>query len=144
MFSIVDHQRQAAMVSDYIASKRVTREQYLKTNHSLRLGIAGPPGKYGLLLYVRFVLVRAFYCFVREGLHFLSFNSETGCISGGIESNKNWKKLKNEMKILFFTGAGKSTFIENLGMKLIKKNNRVAVIPVDPSSHISGGSILGE
>ena len=29
-------------------------------------------------------------------------------------------------------------------MKLIKKKNRVAVIPVDPSSHISGGSILGE
>ena len=55
MFSIVDHQRQAAMVSDYIASKRVTREQYLKTNHSLRLGIAGPPGKYGLFLYVRII-----------------------------------------------------------------------------------------
>ena len=44
----------------------------------------------------------------------------------------------------FLLGAGKSTFIENLGMKLIKKRNRVAVIPVDPSSHISGGSILGE
>lgn len=29
-------------------------------------------------------------------------------------------------------------------MKLIKKSNRVAVIPVDPSSHISGGSILGD
>ena len=28
-------------------------------------------------------------------------------------------------------------------MKLVKKKNRVAVIPVDPSSHISGGSILG-
>jgi Methylmalonyl Co-A mutase-associated GTPase MeaB len=41
-------------------------------------------------------------------------------------------------------GAGKSTFIENLGMKLVKKKNRVAVIPVDPSSHISGGSILGD
>jgi len=41
-------------------------------------------------------------------------------------------------------GAGKSTFIEALGMRLIERNHRVAVIPVDPSSHISGGSILGD
>lgn len=41
-------------------------------------------------------------------------------------------------------GAGKSTFIESLGMMYIAKSNRVAVIPVDPSSHISGGSILGD
>lgn len=41
-------------------------------------------------------------------------------------------------------GAGKSTFIENLGMRLIAGSHRVAVIPVDPSSHISGGSILGD
>ena len=27
---------------------------------------------------------------------------------------------------------------------MIEKSNRVAVIPVDPSSHISGGSILGD
>eukprot|EP00605_Chrysophyceae_sp_TOSAG23-4_P003011 GSChrysophyteH1.ASY1.ANO1.3316.1 assembled CDS len=41
-------------------------------------------------------------------------------------------------------GAGKSTFIEALGMRLIGRGHRVAVIPVDPSSHISGGSILGD
>lgn len=41
-------------------------------------------------------------------------------------------------------GAGKSTFIEMLGCELIQRNHRVAVIPVDPSSHISGGSILGD
>ncbi len=41
-------------------------------------------------------------------------------------------------------GAGKSTFIEALGMRLIARGHRVAVIPVDPSSHISGGSILGD
>ena len=41
-------------------------------------------------------------------------------------------------------GAGKSTFIEALGMRLVARNHRVAVIPVDPSSHISGGSILGD
>ena len=42
-------------------------------------------------------------------------------------------------------GAGKSTFIEQLGTRLIENHgHRVAVIPVDPSSHISGGSILGD
>lgn len=41
-------------------------------------------------------------------------------------------------------GAGKSTFIEALGCQLVHRGHRVAVIPVDPSSHISGGSILGD
>lgn len=41
-------------------------------------------------------------------------------------------------------GAGKSTFLEAFGMLLIHKGLRVAVIAVDPSSPISGGSILGD
>ena len=41
-------------------------------------------------------------------------------------------------------GAGKSTFIESLGMFLIKKGHRVAVLAVDPSSSRSGGSILAD
>ncbi|WP_027395483.1 methylmalonyl Co-A mutase-associated GTPase MeaB [Aquimarina latercula] len=41
-------------------------------------------------------------------------------------------------------GVGKSTFIEALGNLLIKKGKRVAVLAVDPSSTISGGSILGD
>ena len=41
-------------------------------------------------------------------------------------------------------GAGKSTLIEALGMKLIGKGHKVAVLAVDPSSAISGGSILGD
>jgi LAO/AO transport system kinase len=41
-------------------------------------------------------------------------------------------------------GAGKSTFIEQMGLHLVKNSHKVAVIPVDPSSHISGGSILGD
>lgn len=41
-------------------------------------------------------------------------------------------------------GAGKSTFIEALGMRYVNNGNKVAVIPVDPSSHINGGSILGD
>ncbi|MDO9565503.1 MAG: methylmalonyl Co-A mutase-associated GTPase MeaB [Candidatus Desulfaltia sp.] len=41
-------------------------------------------------------------------------------------------------------GAGKSTFIESLGMPLVKKGSRVAVLAVDPSSTRSGGSILAD
>ncbi len=41
-------------------------------------------------------------------------------------------------------GAGKSTFIEALGLRLIAGGHRVAVLAVDPSSTLSGGSILGD
>ena len=41
-------------------------------------------------------------------------------------------------------GAGKSTFIETLGMYLIKQDHKVAVLTVDPSSSITRGSILGD
>jgi LAO/AO transport system kinase len=41
-------------------------------------------------------------------------------------------------------GVGKSTFIETLGLALIAKGHRVAVLAVDPSSSLSGGSILGD
>ena len=41
-------------------------------------------------------------------------------------------------------GVGKSTFIEALGMYLIESGHRVAVLAVDPSSTVHGGSILGD
>jgi len=41
-------------------------------------------------------------------------------------------------------GAGKSTFIEALGMVLVEGGKKVAVLSVDPSSTRSGGSILGD
>ena len=41
-------------------------------------------------------------------------------------------------------GVGKSTFIEALGLHLIGLGHRVAVLAVDPSSTVSGGSILGD
>jgi len=41
-------------------------------------------------------------------------------------------------------GVGKSTFIEALGLYLISQGHRVAVLAVDPSSTVSGGSILGD
>jgi len=41
-------------------------------------------------------------------------------------------------------GAGKSTFIEALGMELCRQNKRIAVLAIDPSSQRSKGSILGD
>ncbi|MBN1632635.1 MAG: methylmalonyl Co-A mutase-associated GTPase MeaB [Ignavibacteria bacterium] len=43
-----------------------------------------------------------------------------------------------------FPGAGKSTLIESLGMFLIEKGHKVAVLAIDPSSTITKGSILGD
>ncbi|MCF6267897.1 MAG: methylmalonyl Co-A mutase-associated GTPase MeaB [Desulfuromusa sp.] len=41
-------------------------------------------------------------------------------------------------------GVGKSTFIEVLGMKLLQQGHKIAILAVDPSSQLSGGSILGD
>ena len=41
-------------------------------------------------------------------------------------------------------GVGKSTLIEALGMNLLQKNHKIAILAVDPSSQLSGGSILGD
>ena len=41
-------------------------------------------------------------------------------------------------------GAGKSTFIEAAGLHVLEQGHRLAVLAVDPSSALSGGSILGD
>jgi len=41
-------------------------------------------------------------------------------------------------------GVGKSTFVDELGTMLTERGHRVAVLAVDPSSSVSGGSILGD
>ncbi len=41
-------------------------------------------------------------------------------------------------------GAGKSTLIESLGLLLTGQGHHVAVLAIDPTSQISGGSILGD
>jgi len=41
-------------------------------------------------------------------------------------------------------GVGKSTFLEAFGMHLVEQGKRVAVLAVDPSSSVTGGSILGD
>lgn len=41
-------------------------------------------------------------------------------------------------------GAGKSTFIESLGMSLVRQGHKLAVLAIDPSSERTKGSILGD
>ncbi len=41
-------------------------------------------------------------------------------------------------------GVGKSTFIESLGNVILKTNKKLAVLSIDPTSPIGGGSILGD
>lgn len=41
-------------------------------------------------------------------------------------------------------GVGKSTFIETIGLRLCDAGRKVAVLAVDPSSAVTGGSILGD
>lgn len=41
-------------------------------------------------------------------------------------------------------GVGKSTLINNLGLNFIERGSKVAVLAIDPSSPIKGGSILGD
>ncbi|NUS43504.1 MAG: methylmalonyl Co-A mutase-associated GTPase MeaB [Mycobacteriaceae bacterium] len=50
----------------------------------------------------------------------------------------------NRVGITGVPGVGKSTFIDALGMMLIERGHRVAVLAVDPSSTRTGGSILGD
>ncbi|WP_420458492.1 methylmalonyl Co-A mutase-associated GTPase MeaB [Neolewinella sp.] len=41
-------------------------------------------------------------------------------------------------------GVGKSTFIEAYGQELVRRGHRLAVLAIDPTSSLSGGSILGD
>ncbi len=57
------------------------------------------------------------------------------------------KKVAKSAKRIGITGVpgvGKSTFIESFGLELIQKGLKIAVLAVDPSSSVSGGSILGD
>lgn len=59
-------------------------------------------------------------------------------------SKSKIKKQTIRVGISGMPGAGKSTFINSLGMHLISQGLKVAVLAVDPSSTISKGSILGD
>ncbi|MBI2521271.1 MAG: methylmalonyl Co-A mutase-associated GTPase MeaB [Bdellovibrio sp.] len=54
------------------------------------------------------------------------------------------KKSSFRISISGAPGAGKSTLIESLGLHLLEHGHKVAVLTIDPTSPISGGSILGD
>ncbi len=54
------------------------------------------------------------------------------------------RKPAHRVGITGVPGAGKSTFIETLGTRLTAQGHKVAVLAVDPSSSLTGGSILGD
>jgi len=61
-----------------------------------------------------------------------------------LESLSQYAGNSTRLGITGVPGVGKSTFIESFGNFLIDQGHRVAVLAVDPSSSISGGSILGD
>ncbi len=54
-------------------------------------------------------------------------------------ANKSWR-----IGITGVPGVGKSTFIEAFGKIVVNEGHKLAVLAIDPSSNISGGSILGD
>jgi LAO/AO transport system kinase len=61
-----------------------------------------------------------------------------------IEKCLPWSGHSLRIGITGVPGVGKSTFIESLGMQLIRNNRKLAVLAIDPSSERSKGSILGD
>ena len=59
-------------------------------------------------------------------------------------SNTKRKKDSKRIAVTGSPGVGKSTFLNSYGAYLQKNGERIAILPVDPTSHISKGSILGD
>jgi LAO/AO transport system kinase len=55
-----------------------------------------------------------------------------------------FKRTSIRIAVTGSPGAGKSTLIEALGMNFVENGKRIGILAVDPSSPISGGSILGD
>ena len=55
------------------------------------------------------------------------------------DNRKSWR-----IGITGVPGVGKSTFIEAFGKIVLESGHKLAVLAIDPSSNVSGGSILGD
>lgn len=91
---------------------------------------------------------------VREGNRTSLARAITLVESSNLEHKEQAQKLLQELLpytgdcirigITGVPGAGKSSFIEAFGTMLCKMGKKVAVLAIDPSSSLSGGSILGD
>ena len=104
-------------------------------------------------LYQCYVLKHLFFFFI-----FLSLHKHKNAVANNVQYNKtvtSTASLSSSKKPSSFRigitgppGAGKSTFVNKLGSILCKQeapdNHNVAVLAIDPSSLVSGGSILGD
>lgn len=91
---------------------------------------------------------------IREGNRFILSESITLLESNIPEKRALGLNILNELDsqnsntlrigITGTPGVGKSTFIEVMGKYFIKQGHKVAVLAIDPSSHIHKGSILGD
>lgn len=62
-------------------------------------------------------------------------------IIGLLRKNEHYSR---RIAVTGIPGAGKSTFIEALGLQLVESGHKIAVLAIDPSSRLTGGSILGD
>lgn len=107
----------------YKGKRRLTVEQYVE----------------GILRSDRVVLARAI-TLIESGL--TADSEQAACLLDALLPHTGKSR---RIGITGVPGAGKSTLIDTLGLYLIReKGERVAVLAVDPSSPISGGSILGD
>jgi LAO/AO transport system kinase len=70
--------------------------------------------------------------------------ADSGLARELVERCLPWSGVGARIGITGIPGAGKSTLIDDLGLRLIARGHRVAVLAIDPSSARSGGSILGD
>ena len=73
-----------------------------------------------------------------------SLNKDQELAAKLIDRCVNYQTKSIRIGISGTPGVGKSTFIETLGLYLIKKKYKIAILTIDPSSTISKGSILGD
>ncbi len=69
---------------------------------------------------------------------------------GGAEAERLLAELRGHadavrtLGITGVPGVGKSTLVQTLGLQLLERGDRVAVLAVDPSSPFTGGALLGD
>lgn len=94
--------------------------------------------KAGILKGDRVILARAIT------LAESSLNEDQGLAGEVLDAIMPYTGNSLRMGITGAPGVGKSTFIESFGKTLISAGKKVAVLTIDPSSQLTGGSILGD